>query len=114
MLAKDYNNSMKKIEQLRHAMIAFEKGSSKHIQHFLKVYEFAHIICSEDQVDPLTTQIVESAALVHDIGINTCLEKYQSSAGHLQEKEGPSLAIQMMEEIGYDPEFRECNLNCVS
>lgn len=105
MLAKDYNNSMKKFEQLRHAMIAFEKGNPKHIQHFLKVYEFAHIICSEDQVDPLTTQIVESAALVHDIGINTCLEKYQSSAGHLQEKEGPSLAIQMMEEIGYDSEF---------
>lgn len=53
MLAKDYNNSMKKFEQLRHAMIAFEKGNPKHIQHFLKVYEFAHIICSEDQVDPL-------------------------------------------------------------
>lgn len=96
---------MKKLDQLRDAMIAYEKGNPKHIQHFLKVYEFSHIIATGEHVDSITQDFVEAAAMVHDIGINKSMEKYGSSAGHYQEVEGPPLAIEMMEKIGYDDEF---------
>lgn len=87
---------MNKLEQLIDEMIIHEKGNPKHIQHFLKVYEFAHIIALREEVDPAIQACVETAALVHDIGINKSVEKYGSSAGHYQEIEGPALAIQIL------------------
>ncbi len=96
---------MNKLEQLIDEMIIHEKGNPKHIQHFLKVYEFAHIIALREEVDPTIQVCVETAALVHDIGINKSIEKYGSSAGHYQEIEGPALAIQMMKKLDYEQNF---------
>lgn len=38
------------------------------------------------------TNLLESAALLHDIGIKESERKYHSSAGHYQEIEGPAIA----------------------
>ena len=59
-----------------------------------------------------TMEILRAAALVHDIGIKMAEEKYGSSAGKLQEKEGPPVARQMLTEIGYPQEVvdRVCYL----
>ena len=61
----------------------------------------------EDQLE-----ILEAAALVHDIGIPECDRKYGSHPGHLQEKEGPPLARRMLTEVGFPPEAtgRVCTL----
>ena len=96
---------MNPLEQLIDAMMIHEKGNPKHIQHFLKVYEFAHIIAIREQVETSIQEIVETAAIVHDIGINTSIEKYGSSAGHYQEIEGAPLAIQMMQKLAYKEDF---------
>lgn len=96
---------MNRLEQLIDEMILFEKESPKHVQHFLKVYEFAHIIALREQASKEICDVVEAAAIVHDIGINISLEKYGSSKGTYQELEGPPLAERMLTDIGYDSDF---------
>ncbi len=82
------------------AMIAYDACCPKRIQHFLKVHAFARLIAETEGLDEETVFILEAAALVHDIGIRPALEKYDSSAGYLQEKEGPSEAKKLLEEAG--------------
>ncbi len=98
---------MNKLEQLIDEMILFEKGSPKHVQHFLKVYEFAHIIAFREKVSKEVCDLVEVASIVHDIGINISMEKYGSSKGSYQELEGPPLAREMLKKLGYDSDFVE-------
>ncbi len=69
-------------------MIAWEAGEPKRINHFLKVYGFAKAIASREQLSSATMNLVETAAILHDIGIRPALEKHGSSAGALQEEEG--------------------------
>ena len=56
-------------------MIAWEEGSPKRINHFLKVYGLAKAIASREQLSSTTMNIVETAAILHDTGIKPCLEK---------------------------------------
>ncbi len=82
-------------------MIAYYKGDPKRIQHFIKVYQFAKLIGELEQLDTATQEILEIAALVHDIGIKVSEEKYNSSAGKYQELEGPPIANVLLKELGY-------------
>lgn len=98
---------MKAIEPLIMAMIAYDAKDPKRIQHFLKVYEFTHLIATAEGIGKAEREIVEAAAVVHDIGIKISEEKYNSSAGKYQELEGPPLAAAMLRELGYAPDFIE-------
>ena len=51
--------------------------------------------------------IIVSAALTHDIGIHTCEEKYGECGGRLQEKEGPALAKELLERLGFETDISE-------
>ena len=44
-------------------------------------------------------RIVIPAAILHDIGIKECEKKYGSTAGHMQEKEGPPIATEILHDI---------------
>lgn len=57
------------MEDLIVKMTEFNAGDPKRIQHFLKVYEFAHVIGIREGLDPETLHILEMAAILHDIGI---------------------------------------------
>lgn len=85
-------------------MIEFYDGDPKRIQHFVKVHSFAKLICNLENVDEKTTFITEVAALVHDIGIRVSERKFGKSNGKLQEQEGPLVAKQMLESLGFQPE----------
>lgn len=100
------------ISSLIDEMIAYDKGDPRRIQHFIKVHDFARTIGQLEGLDDDTLYIVESAAVVHDIGIHVCEEKYGSCEGKLQEKEGPALAKEMLERLGYEHEVidRVCYL----
>ena len=74
-------------------MIAWEAGEPKRINHFLKVYGFAKAIASREQLSSATMNLVETAAILHDIGIRPALEKHGSSAGALQEEEGETALV---------------------
>lgn len=93
-------------------MISYDGGDPARIQHFIKVYTFAVMIGEGEQLPKETMEILRAAALVHDIGIKVAEEKYGSSDGKLQEKEGPPVARQMLTEIGYPQEVvdRVCYL----
>ena len=88
-------------------MIAYEKGVPKRIHHFLKVYEFARIICEGEKLGGEMRHITETAAIVHDIGIHLEEQKYGNGHGHYQEIEGPPEAKKMLEALGYDKAVTE-------
>lgn len=92
---------MDKLFQLTRRMIAFDKGSPARIQHFLKVHSFARLIGLGEGLDETAQFTLETAALVHDIGIRPALEKYGTENGRLQEQEGPAPAREMLCGLGF-------------
>lgn len=55
-------------------MIAYYRGDAKRIQHFVKVYQFAKMIGELEQLPEEEQFILETAAIVHDIGIKAAEE----------------------------------------
>jgi len=85
----------------------FYSGTPKQIQHFTKVHSFARLIGRQEQLDPKTLQILEIAAIVHDIGIKPAMEKHGTGSGKYQELEGPPVAEQMLKELDYPADIIE-------
>ncbi len=94
-------------ERLLTAMIEYDRGDAPRIQHFIKVYEFARIIGKLEKLDEHTQLILESAAIVHDIGIHMAERKYGSSNGKYQEIEGPAEAEKLLKVLGWPSDVTE-------
>lgn len=103
---------MTRLHQLTQAMISYDCGDPKRIQHFLKVHSFAKLIGEEEHLEKQELFILETAALVHDIGILPAMLKYGSCEGKLQEKEGIAPAKEMLSSLAFTPEVidRVCYL----
>lgn len=95
------------INKLHMAMIELYGGDAKRIQHFCKVHSYSKLIAEMENVAPETKFILEAAALTHDIGIHICEEKYGSSEGKLQEKEGPAIADDLLRGLGFSKDVIE-------
>lgn len=80
-------------------MVEFDARDPKRIQHFLKVYQFAHVIGVEEGISEELQKILDLAAILHDIGIRPSEEKYGRCDGKLQEQEGPAYAMQLLKEF---------------
>lgn len=93
-----------KLNQLYLAMITYDYGDAKRIQHFAKVHSFAKLIAKEEKLDEKTLFITEAAAYVHDIGIRPAEEKYGYQNGKLQELEGPPEAERLLKELDFPTE----------
>lgn len=93
-------------------MMTYYEGDPKRIQHFLKVYEFSKLIGECEQLDANIQYTLETAAIVHDIGIKAAEKKFGSTSGKLQEQEGPSIARDLLLSLGYKIELidRVCYL----
>lgn len=100
------------IEKLILEMICYYRGDPKRIQHFVKVHNFSRTIGMLEGLDAETLFILETAAVIHDIGIKTSEEKYGSCEGKLQEQEGPAVAEELLNRLGYHKEVidRVCYL----
>lgn len=83
--------------KLTAAMVAYDRGDAKRIQHFLKVHDLAAVIGTLEGLDEETQFILETAAILHDIGIHISEQKYGSCSGKYQEKEGPAEARKLMD-----------------
>ena len=70
------------------------------IHHFVKVHGFAAAIGVMEGLDDQTQFILETAALVHDIGIRNCRREYGRSDGKLQEQVGPAEAETLLRSLG--------------
>lgn len=95
------------IEKIISAMIDYYKGDPRRINHFMKVYAFAKNIGMEEGLDSRTQNILETAAVVHDIGIKLSEEKYNSSSGKYQEIEGPAEAEKLLKNLGVEDDVIE-------
>ena len=92
---------MNRQDQLCIKMIEWNQADPKRIQHFLKVHSFAALIGHGEEIPEEKQEILEAAALVHDIGIRPAEEKFGQCGGKLQEQEGPEPARKMLLECGY-------------
>ena len=93
---------MKNDSILIEKMTEFYSGDPGRIQHFIKVYTFATLIGEGEKLSSEQMFILRTAAIIHDIGIKPAEAKYGSSAGELQEKEGPAEAEKMLRALGYE------------
>lgn len=90
----------KKLVDLQMAMIEYDHGDARRIQHFIKVHDLAAMIGRLENMPEDELFVLEAAAILHDIGIHKSEEKYQSTAGKYQELEGPSEAERLLCRLG--------------
>jgi len=99
-------------------MINYLGSDAKRIHHAMKVYSFS-IALWEEEARERGLDILDErretlllAAILHDIGIHEAERKYNSSEGKYQEKEGPSIAGEILEECGVEDKIsaRVCYL----
>lgn len=65
-------------------MIDYFQGDLGRINHSIKVYSFSQIISHQEGVDKKTAEIIDYAAILHDIGIKESERKYKSSMGYIK------------------------------
>ena len=101
-----------KISTIINEMINYYSKDPRRVNHFLKVYSFAKAIGELENLNEETQNILEVAAVMHDIGIKISEEKYNSSAGNYQEIEGPPVAREMLLKFNFEGKFidRVCYL----
>ena len=92
-----YTNN--KVGNVIYKVIEYFGDDVRRINHFLKVYGYAKMIGE--------WEILEVTAVLHDVGIKVAEQKYNSSAGHYQQLEGPPVAKKILDELGYPDDFVE-------
>lgn len=95
------------INDLIMEMVKYYSGDSHQIQHFIKVHSYSKLIAIKEDVPPYSMEVLETAAIIHDIGIKPALEKYGSANGKLQEKEGPPVAKEILEKLNFSNKIIE-------
>ncbi len=93
-----------RVEQLIKMAVEYDRKDARRIQHFLKVYTYAKLIGKGEKLPNAEMDILQAAAVLHDIGIHKAEEKYGSSAGRYQEIEGPDVAEPILRACGYTEE----------
>lgn len=90
------------LNRLFAGMINYFSGDPKRIQHFTKVHAYAQLIGFQEGLTEEEMYILESAAMVHDIGIKPAERLYGYNNGKLQEELGPPEARGFLERLGYE------------
>ena len=81
-------------------MIFYNAGDARRVNHLLKVHAFAKLIGETEGLDADTLEILEVAALTHDIGIRNSEAKYGNCSGTHQQQEGPPEARALLMRLG--------------
>ncbi len=92
---------------INHAMISYYRNDPRRVFHFTKVHALCRLIALSENIEEKTLQILEIAALMHDIGIKISEMKYHSSAGNYQQTEGPPEAMKILDELGVATDVSE-------
>ncbi|MEE0955412.1 MAG: HD domain-containing protein [Eubacterium sp.] len=87
------------IAKVMQKLIADPDQNQRDIDHFMKVYAFAETIGHLEGVNDETQQVLEIAAILHDIACPLCREKYGNTDGAYQQKEGMPLAKAFLQEF---------------
>mgnify|MGYP000030889031 CR=1 FL=1 len=100
-----YTNN--KVGNVIYKVIEYFGDDVRRINHFLKVYGYVKMIGECENLDDSMQEILEVTAVLHDVGIKVAEQKYNSSAGHYQQLEGPPVAKKILDELGYPDDFVE-------
>lgn len=89
---------------LYNEMLALFTGDARRCQHFIKVASLAKHLAESEGADAELSELVEAAGLVHDCGIKIGEEKYGAGhcTGKIQEEEGPAVARELLQKVGYE------------
>lgn len=90
------------IAKLAALAIGYDAGDPRRVQHLMKVYAFSRLIGQREKLDEQEQNILEAAALLHDIGIHKAERKHGSCSGKWQELEGPAVAAPLLDQAGAD------------
>ena len=82
------------------AAIEYDRGDARRIQHFVKVHDLAAAIGALEGLDTETQFVLETAAILHDIGIHQAEVKHHNGHGKFQELEGPTVAETILRSLG--------------
>jgi HD superfamily phosphodiesterase len=82
------------------AVESYFGSDAPRIEHARQVHRYACEILETHSAD---RQVVEAAAMLHDIGIPEAERKHGSAAGPWQELEGPPIAREILERLGAAP-----------
>lgn len=93
------------IEKLIEAAVEYDRGDPKRIQHFIKVHCFAALIGKSEKLSADGQLILETAAVLHDIGIRNAERIHGSASGKYQEIEGIPVAEKILREFGCNDSF---------
>lgn len=88
------------VSEVKEKMVVYYAGDSRRVHHFIKVHSFAKLIGEMEGMTSAELELLELAALVHDIGIKNAERKYGYNNGRLQEQEGPPEARRLLREAG--------------
>ena len=88
------------IARLMLAMIRYDRGDAKRIQHFVKVHDFARTIALAEGMETEDRLVLEAAAILHDMGIHEAERRYGNCNGKHQEELGPAEARKVLAGIG--------------
>ena len=72
------------------------------IEHTLRVLKYAEDIMKGENISTIDRELVSIVAILHDIGAIEAQRKYGSMDAIYQEQEGPLIARDILERIGYD------------
>ncbi len=81
--------------------LRYEQGHPRRSGHILKVTALAGLIGREEGLSEEEQMILEGAAILHDIGIKSCKEKYGSADQGNLATESERLARRFLDEYGY-------------
>ena len=87
------------ISQIMEKMIAFSNGNLHDMNHFMCVWTYAKTIGELEGLDGHTQEVLELAAVIHDIACPLCREKYGDTDGKHQELESPALVETFFTEL---------------
>lgn len=88
-------------EKLIKELEGYFGSDTRRINHAKHVMDYAEELLRNEGGD---WHIVIPASLLHDVGIKIAEEKYGSSKGHYQEKEGPAIARNILLKMGFKKE----------
>lgn len=91
-------------ELLYHAL-CYEEGHPRRTQHILKVYTLAKLLGEKEALSEKDRQILQAAAILHDIAIKYCKEHYAGDACQAnQQREAPHLVCNFLDQAEYPAE----------
>ncbi len=103
---KAYYHMINNEAKLLQDAICYEEGHPRRTQHILKVYALAKLLGEQEKLSVEDQQILQAAAILHDIAIKYCKQHYNGDASQeKQQLEAPALVTYFLQEANYIPSY---------